>query len=120
MRRRGRTGYSFHVKSNDRCLVVLVTAPRLAVARKLAAAILEAKMAACINLLRGVESHYIWRGKRERSNEVLLLIKTTGRRLAALRSLVEKLHPYEVPEFIALPISAGSRPYLQWLKQSVA
>ena len=120
MRERGWPGYSFPVISKDRCLVILVTAPHPRVARKLAAEILRTKAAACVSLVPGIESHYVWRGKLERSKEVLLLIKTTNRRLPALRKVVERIHPYEVPEFIALPITTGSRPYLQWLKKSVA
>lgn len=100
--------------------MVLVTAPLLPVARKLTGKILDARLAACVNLLPAIESHYWWKGKLERSGEVLMLIKTTNAQLKALRRLVKKHHPYETPEFIALPIESGSKKYLKWLEASVA
>lgn len=98
----------------------MVTAPLLPVARKLADRILAAKLAACVNLLPAIESHYWWKGKRECSSEVLLLIKTTSAQLKRLRRLVKSHHPYETPEFIALPIASGSKKYLKWLEASVS
>lgn len=100
-------------------LLVLVTAPLLPVARKLAGKILAARLAACVNLLPGVESHYWWQGKLECSGEVLMLIKTTGDQLKPLRRLIKRHHPYETPEFIALPITSGSKKYLKWIEASV-
>ena len=99
--------------------MVFVTAPGLRVARQLAGEALRAKAAACVNLVSGIESHYVWGGKATRSKEVLLLIKTTRRRLTALRKLVARVHPYEVPEFIALSIKSGSKAYLDWIDASV-
>lgn len=88
-------------------------------ARKLAGKILAARLAACVNLLPGVESHYWWQGKLECSGEVLMLIKTTGDHLKPLRRLIKRHHPYETPEFIALPITSGSKKYLKWIEASV-
>jgi len=97
----------------------LVTAPLLPVARKLAGKILAAKLAACVNVLPAMESHFWWKGRLERSGEVLLLIKTTSAQLKRLRRLVKSHHPYETPEFIALPIASGSKKYLKWIEASV-
>src|SRR5687767_6701355 len=97
--------------------VVLVTAPNVKVARKLAKACLEARAAACVNIVPRVESHYWWQGKVERGNEFLLLIKTTAARLRPLEKCVLANHPYDTPEFVVLPISAGNRRYLEWISE---
>ena len=102
-----------------RFAVVLVTAPDVKVARKLAAACLEARAAACVNIVPGVESHYWWQGKLERGNELLLVIKTTTARLSALEKCVLANHPYDTPEFVVLPISSGNRRYLEWIADLV-
>lgn len=99
---------------------MLVTAPILAIARKLAGQILTRKLAACVNILPAVESHYWWQGKITRSGEVLMLIKTTADQLKALRRLIKRAHPYDTPEFIALPIASGSKKYLKWIEASLA
>ena len=98
--------------------VVLVTAPDLKVARKLAKACLEARAAACVNIVPRVESHYWWQGKVEHGSELLLVIKTTTARLRALEKCVLANHPYDTPEFVVLPISSGNRRYLQWISES--
>jgi periplasmic divalent cation tolerance protein len=79
------------------------------------------RLAACVNVVRTpVESFYTWKGKLESAREHLLLIKTTAARLPQLEREVKRLHTYDVPEFIALPIAEGSADYLSWLKDSVA
>ena len=100
--------------------VVLVTAPDLKTARMLAKAALESRLIACANLIPKVESHYWWQGKQECSTEVLLVMKTTTTRLAALEELVVAKHPYDTPEFIVLSINRGNQRYLAWLEDSVA
>jgi periplasmic divalent cation tolerance protein len=100
--------------------VVMVTAPDLRTGRKLARAALAARLVACVNLIPRVESHYWWQGKLESSPEVLLVMKTTANRLAALEQLVVAQHPYDTPEFIVLPLIRGSQRYLAWLEDSVA
>ncbi len=100
--------------------VALVTAPDLKVARKLAGAALAARLVACVNLMPRIESHYWWQGKLECSTEVLLVMKTTTTRLAALEELVVAKHPYDTPEFIVLSINRGNQRYLAWLEDSVA
>ena len=98
-------------------LVVLVTCSSPAEARRIARAVVEARLAACVNIVPGaVQSIYRWKGKVESARERLLLIKTSRRRLAKLRKTVEQLHSYDVPEFIALPIAAGSPAYLAWME----
>ena len=99
--------------------MVLVTVPDLDVARNLAKACLQARAAACVNIAPRVESHYWWQGKLERGNELLLLIKTTTARLAALEKCVLANHPYDTPEFVVLPIAEGNRRYLEWIAGSV-
>ncbi len=79
----------------------------------------EKKLAACANILHGVESIYRWNGKVERAREVLLVMKTTAARLRELEREVKHLHSYEVPEFVVLPLVAGSREYLAWVGESV-
>jgi periplasmic divalent cation tolerance protein len=99
--------------------VVLVTAPNVKVARKLAMACVESRAAACVNIIPRLESHYWWQGKVERGNELLLLIKTTTARLGVLEKCVLANHPYDTPEFVVLPISSGNRRYLDWISGSV-
>ncbi|MDP3702877.1 MAG: divalent-cation tolerance protein CutA [Candidatus Omnitrophota bacterium] len=102
------------------CVVVLTTCPNRTVARRIATALVTKRLAACVNLLPGIESTFRWEGKIDRANEVLLVIKTTRRRFGALARAIKHLHPYEVPEIIALPVTIGAAPYLRWLSQSVA
>lgn len=97
-------------------VVVLCTFPDLDQARQIGAALIETQVAACVNLLPGVESIYRWEGKVERAGEVLALIKTT--RYPDLEAKLRELHPYEVPEILALPVAAGLPDYLGWLKES--
>jgi periplasmic divalent cation tolerance protein len=98
--------------------VVLVTAPDLKTARALAKAALQERLIACANLVPKIESHYRWRGKIESGAEVLLILKTVKTKLAALEKLILANHPYDTPEFLVLPLSAGSRKYLDWLAAS--
>jgi len=101
-------------------IVVMVTCGSRAEARKIARAVVEARLAACANVLGGpAQSIYRWKGKVETAKEVLLLIKSTRKRFAALEREIRRLHSYETPEIIAVPIAAGSRTYLQWIEESV-
>jgi periplasmic divalent cation tolerance protein len=106
------------MKSAAKFSLVLVTAPDLKTARALAKAALKAKLAACVNLIPKVESHYWWQGKIGHGAEVLLIMKAPRARLVALEKLVLARHPYDTPEFLVLPLSAGSRKYLDWLAAS--
>ena len=106
------------MKSAAKFSIVLVTAPDLKTARALAKAALSARLIACANLVPKIESHYWWQGKIESGTEVLLILKAPKSKLAALEKLLLAKHPYDTPEFLVLPISAGSRKYLDWLSAS--
>jgi periplasmic divalent cation tolerance protein len=94
--------------------LVLLTAPDLRTARRLVRAALGARLIACANLVPKAESHYLWRGKVERSSEVLLVCKTTVVRLPALEQLVAGMHPYETPEFVVVRPAGVDSGYLRW------
>jgi len=106
------------MKAASKFTIVLVTAPDLKTARALAKAALSARLIACANLVPKIESHYWWQGKIESGTEVLLVLKTTKARLAALEKLILARHPYDTPEFLVLSPSAGSKKYLDWLAAS--
>ena len=108
------------MKPASKYAVVLVTAPDVKTARKLARAALAGRLIACANLIPKIESHYRWQGKIESGTEVLLVLKTTTARLGALEKLIMAKHPYDTPEFLVLPISHGNKRYLDWVEQSVA
>jgi len=99
--------------------VVLVTCPNRRLANTLARELVGRRLAACVNLVPGVESTFRWQGKVNRCRETLLIIKTAAAAVERLRRAVIALHPYEVPEFLALSIRAGHRPYLQWIRDSL-
>jgi len=96
-------------------LVVLVTTPTPERAAEIARALVEERLAACGNVVPGVRSVYRWEGKVQDDAEALLVLKTTRARFEALRDRVLALHPYQVPEVIALPVEAGSARYLAWI-----
>uniref|UniRef100_A0A1I8AQ40 Protein CutA n=1 Tax=Steinernema glaseri TaxID=37863 RepID=A0A1I8AQ40_9BILA len=96
--------------------VVYVTVPSMEVARNISRSIVGGKLAACVNIVPGVTSIYEWENKIEESSELLLIIKTREEAIEELKKEVHRLHPYDVPEFISLPIEEGSEPYLKWVK----
>ncbi len=98
-------------------LLALSTMPDSDRARELARQLLDERLAACVNLLPGVHSLYRWRGELHEDPEVLMIMKTTRTRFDALRKRLAELHPYEVPELIALPIVDGLSSYLEWMNQ---
>ena len=104
------------MKGNGDFILVLVTAPDQDLAELLAKTLVEKKIAACVNLFSGMRSIYRWEGEVQEEQEVLLMIKTqTGLIENQLIPLVQELHPYDVPEIIALPIVAGEKNYLDWI-----
>jgi len=108
------------MKKAGRNRIVLVTCGTLKEARRIARTVVSKRLAACVNIsLSPVESFYTWKGKLEKAREYLLVMKTTAKRLAELEEEVKRLHSYDVPEFIAVPIVAGSANYLGWLQESV-
>jgi periplasmic divalent cation tolerance protein len=100
--------------------IVLVTAPNITVARRMARALLSQRLVACINLLPGIESHYWWKGRAERGREVLMILKTRRTLLGRLENAVLKLHPYDTPEFLVVGLESGSARYLDWLRAETA
>jgi len=102
-------------------LVVLVTCRSAKEAERIARALVDARLAACGNILRTpTRSVYRWKNKVESAREVLLLLKTSRGRFTKLQAEIKQLHSYEVPEIIAIPVAAGSPGYLAWLSESVA
>ncbi|OHB75814.1 MAG: cation tolerance protein CutA [Planctomycetes bacterium RBG_16_59_8] len=100
-------------------VAVLCSCGGKAEARRLARTIVREKLGACVSVIPSVASVYRWKGKVEESRESLLLIKTTRSLFRKLERRLREIHSYEVPEIIALPIAAGSAPYLRWLAESV-
>jgi periplasmic divalent cation tolerance protein len=106
--------------SPDDFVVVLVTAGTADEARRLGRALVEARLAACVNVVGPVRSIYRWQGAVEEADEHLLVVKARAADVAPLEARVRALHSYEVPEVIALPLRAGSAPYLAWLADATA
>jgi periplasmic divalent cation tolerance protein len=100
--------------------VILSTAGSEDEARKVAQHLMEHQLAACVNILPGMESIYRWQGKVESAREWLLLIKTTAEKFPAVRDAIRQVHSYELPECIAIAIEDGSEQYLQWIGDCVA
>ncbi|XP_027456893.1 protein CutA isoform X2 [Callorhinus ursinus] len=94
-----------------------VTCPNEKVAKEIARAVVEKRLAACVNLIPQITSIYEWKGKIEEDNEVLMMIKTRSSMVPALTDFVRSVHPYEVAEVIALPVEQGNAPYLHWVHQ---
>ncbi len=101
--------------ADEQVLLVMSNLPDRASARSLARALVDARLAACVNVLPGVESVYRWQGAVEQAEEVTLLVKTTRRQYAQLQQAIIAAHPYDLPEVIALPIADGHPAYLHWV-----
>lgn len=99
-------------------IIVLITAPNEEEAAKMARALVEEKLAGCVNIVRGIRSIYSWHGKTEDDSEALMICKTKKSLFDALKERVIQLHSYTVPEIIALPVVAGSEKYLDWLRDA--
>jgi periplasmic divalent cation tolerance protein len=100
-------------------IVVLVTAADPEEAMRLAEMLVEKRLAACVQILPEMQSVYRWKGKVESQTEVLLIAKTTRAKIEDVEKEVRELHSYQTPEIVAFPLTAGSSPYLEWLKTSV-
>lgn len=96
-------------------LLILTNAPDENTAHSIARSLVEQKLVACVNLLPGIRSIYRWQGAIEEAAEVTMLIKTTQERYADVEAAIRLVHPYEVPEIIALPVTAGLPAYLEWV-----
>jgi periplasmic divalent cation tolerance protein len=101
----------------DGPLIVLTTVPSPDVAEAIARRLVEARLAACVNVLPPVKSYYSWRGALESADEFLLVIKTRESRYERLEQALKALHPYELPEIVAVPIVKGLAAYLTWIEQ---
>ena len=99
-------------------LIVLVTTANAEEAARIADVLVSERLAACVNIVPGIESIYRWEGKVTRDHESLMIIKTTGERYDELERRVQELHSYSTPEVIAFRIDRGSEPYLEWLRDS--
>jgi periplasmic divalent cation tolerance protein len=97
--------------------ILLVTAPDAAVGARLARSLVEARLAACVNLLPGLTSIYRWQGAVEEASEVLLLIKTRASLVPRVAERVKQEHPYECPELVALDVQTGLAAYLGWVRE---
>lgn len=99
---------------------ILSTCPDLPTAHTIAEGLVERKLAACVNIIPSIVSIYQWQGKVEQSQETQLFIKSCETKVAEISSYIESVHPFDVPEVIALDISSGSEKYLNWLKAELA
>lgn len=102
------------------CLLVLCTCPPGPAAAELAEKLVDERLAACVNQLPGVLSSFHWEGRVQQDAETLLLIKTTRAGLDGLTTRIRELHPYELPEVLAVPVMGGLESYLDWIRASVA
>src|SRR5262245_44624277 len=101
-------------------LVVFITVPDRGQADRIADAVVGERLAACVNIVGPIQSVYRWEGKIARDEELLLVVKTTRARYAALEARVLSIHPYQTPEVIALPIERGAAAYLRWIDTETA
>lgn len=101
-------------------LAVFVNCELTSEAERIAEAVVSERLAACVNILPGARSCYVWEGKLTWADEVVCVMKTTAERFDALRDRVHELHSYSVPEVIAVPIARGSEAYLRWVREGVA
>lgn len=99
--------------------IVLTTAGSRDEAQKIASALVGRQLAACVNIVPGVDSIYRWQGKVEAAHECLLVIKTTAEKFAAVRDAIRELHSYDLPECVCLAIEEGSPEYLRWMEDEM-
>ena len=104
---------------NPQVRTVLVTVPDPAAGEALGRALVEERLAACANVVPGIVSVYRWEGTVQRDSEALVILKTTAAGVEALRDRIVRLHPYDVPEVLALPVVGGHGPYLRWVEDEV-
>mmetsp|Transcript_34118 Transcript_34118/g.65176 ORF Transcript_34118/g.65176 Transcript_34118/m.65176 type:complete len:155 (-) Transcript_34118:101-565(-) len=113
-----RVGVSAMPQALPAAVAVYVTVPDKDTGKKVATALIESKLAACVNMIPGVESMYWWQGKVETDQELLLMIKSRASLVDQISAKVQAVHPYDTPEVIAVPITEGSAPYMKWLIES--
>jgi len=101
-------------------IIIFCTVDTEELGERIAAALVEAREAACVNIVPGIRSVYYWEGKLCRDAELLLVIKSIAEKFEAVRERIRRIHTYQVPEVIAVPVAAGDADYLKWLRASVA
>lgn len=101
-------------------VLVLTTVPTADVGATLARALVQARLAACVNVLPPMTSIYRWKGELQQDTECQLVVKTVRPRVDAVRALVRQLHPYELPEFVVVPVDGGDEAYLAWLRSEAS
>jgi len=106
--------------SGDAITVVLCTFPDETTACQIGTKLLESQLCACMNIVPGMKSIFRWEGKIQRENEVLGILKTTREKVNDLEGRIQKEHPYAVPEILVLPVLKGAKPYLEWVRNSLA
>lgn len=104
----------------EQVIIALSTCPDEATARAIAEALVSEQLATCVNRVTGMTSTYFWDGRLQDDPEILLIIKTTAARLAGLEARLTALHPYELPELVALSVAGGNERYLQWVRTGVS
>ncbi|GBF36162.1 MAG TPA: divalent-cation tolerance protein CutA [Methanothermococcus okinawensis] len=100
-------------------IIVFITVPNLEVGEKIGNTLVEEKLAACVNIIPEIKSVYFWKGNVENDNEHLLIIKTRKDKFKSLEKKIKEIHPYEVPEIVAIPIVLGSTDYLNWIDETL-
>lgn len=100
-------------------IVVFMTVPSLREGNRISRAVLTSRLAACVNVIPGIRSMYQWKGKIVQEKEAMLVLKTTRSRYRKLEQKIKQLHPYEVPEVIAIPLICGSSQYIEWVTKEV-
>nr|AAP05963.1 SJCHGC05154 protein [Schistosoma japonicum] len=113
-------GNGFWFSKTSMHSVVLITCPNSSVAETIADTLVSRKLAACVNIIPSIKSVYVWEGKVERSDELLLMAKTQSKLIPSLTEVVKDMHPYECPEIIGLNIEGGYPPYLKWITDSTS
>ncbi len=98
-------------------IIVLITAKEEGEAARIAEELVDSRLAACVNVVKGIRSIYSWKGKREDETEVLMVVKTRRDLFDGLKKRIKELHSYSIPEIIALPVIEGSEEYLEWLRE---
>ena len=98
-------------------VIIFITVDSQESANKITQALLEERKAACVNMIPKIESHYSWQGKIESADEIMLIVKTRAALIDDVAKLVKKIHPYIVPEIIAMPIVGGNDDYLKWVEE---
>ncbi|MFH0855362.1 MAG: divalent-cation tolerance protein CutA [Candidatus Omnitrophota bacterium] len=100
-------------------IIILITAKERKEAEKIAKSLIKNKLAACVNIVSGIKSFFLWQGKLNQVEETLLIVKSRKEKFNKIAKLVKASHSYDVPEIIAMPIVSGFKPYLSWINDSI-